>query len=617
MNQSDLNNILSSEGSALFYTPPQGKKGTSLIFKDPKEILSASDAASVKRILNKTERLIHSGLSGFILADYEAGYLFEKKLHRYIVPVKDHPVKIFLYKKDNITEIPSGELHFFSSGQKEYSLSGFHFNTSKKEYTANIEKIKNLIREGDTYQVNYTVRGKFRFKGNPFGLFKVLLFNQSALYSAFINTGGRYILSLSPELFFSVAGDEIVTRPMKGTLKRTDLYSNGGDNPEFLKQSEKERSENLMIVDLLRNDLGRISHYGSVKTEKLFQVEKYETLYQMVSTIRGKLNRQTDLYDIFRNIFPCGSVTGAPKIRTMEIISELEKEPRGIYTGSIGLLFSDKKIFNVAIRTLTIDKKTGAGEIGLGSGIVWDSKPGNEYKEVILKSRFLTKPDQPFRLIETMLLKDGIFLFKEEHLGRLEKSSRFFLFNFDRHKITLHLNKILKYYPRGEFKVRLLLSKEGSVESEVLPPAKQEGEMKIIISEKRNHSADKFLYHKTTSRKVYDREYHKYIKQGFFDVVFLNENEEICEGAISNIFLRKGNVWYTPEITCGLLPGIYRKFLLDNLEKVSETKLYLNDLIAADEIVLVNSVRGRISVDKIYHKDKIIFRKMPAHHWRG
>ena len=273
-------------------------------------------------------------------------------------------------------------------------------------------------------------------------------------------------------MFFEIKRTLIKSMPMKGTIKR-------GINPvddkllfKKLKQSEKNKAENVMIVDMIRNDLGRISRYGSIKVDNLFEIEKYESVYQMISTANSKMNKKVKLSGVLRNIFPCASITGAPKIRTMEIIRELEKERRGIYTGSIGLITKDKITFNVAIRTVVLNNNCKSGSIGLGSGIVWDSIASEEYEETILKGRFLTSPNKKFQLIETMLVENkNIFLLKD-HLERLRISADYFLFNFDESKILKQLNSITSRLDQKKYKLRMTLNKYGSLElsvSEIAP----------------------------------------------------------------------------------------------------------------------------------------------------
>ena len=361
-----------------------------------------------------------------------------------------------------------------------------------------------------------------------------------------------------------------------------------------------------MIVDLIRNDLGRLAEYGSVSVRQLFSTEKYESLFQMVSTITAKLKKEATLGAVIKNIFPCGSITGAPKIRTMEIINELEKEERGIYTGSIGVFNKDKVNFNVAIRTLTVNKKTSRGELGIGAGIVWDSEPQKEYEETLLKSNFLTKPEHYFDLFETMLFEKGKILFLEEHLERLKLAAEFFLFNFKERKIRKSFDdKIVELEHGKKYKIKINLNKWGKIKIETSDLPSEAEIVKIVVSEKKINSQNRFQYFKTTNRRLYDSEYQKYSYKDFFDVIFLNEKNEVAEGSITNIFIRKDNSWLTPKLTSGILNGIYRSHLLKD-DNIKEKLIFIEDLLKADEIKLVNSVRGEIKVNQLCYKNQIV-----------
>jgi para-aminobenzoate synthetase/4-amino-4-deoxychorismate lyase len=326
----------------------------------------------------------------------------------------------------------------------------------------------------------------------------------------------------------------------------------------------------------------------------------------MVSSISAKLKKEVTLGTVLKNIFPCGSVTGAPKIRTMEIINELEKEERGIYTGSIGLFNKDEINFNVAIRTLTVNKKTGMGELGIGAGIVWDSDPQKEYEETLLKSKFLAEPENYFDLFETMLVENAKILFLEEHIERLRLAADFSLFNFNQNKIRKSIyDKIVELNNAKKFKIRLILNKWGSVNIETSDLSLIPDNIKIIISGKRINTQNRFQYFKTTNRELYDDEYQKYSAKGFFDVIFLNEKDKVVEGSITNIFIRKGNSWLTPPLTSGILNGIYRSYLLKEND-IKEKEVSLEDLLKADDIKLVNSVRGEVRVNQLYYLNEII-----------
>ncbi len=477
----------------------------------------------------------------------------------------------------------------------------FKLNRSDTQFFDDIKKIKHHIKEGDTYQVNYTVKGKFKFSGSRSSFFQQLLFNQSAKYSAFINTDEEFIISLSPELFFHKRGRKIISHPMKGTIRRGHNHSLDRIAETELKSGEKNRAENVMIVDLIRNDFGRICRYGSISVPELFKIEKYESLFQMVSEVQGELRRKTKMLGILQNIFPCGSVTGAPKIRTMEIINEIEKEKREIYTGSIGLLTPEELKMNVAIRTITINKNTGDGIMGLGSGIVWDSNPQSEYEEVLLKSKFLTEPLDNFEIFETMTYENGKIKFLNDHLARMKSAADYFLFRFSEKKIRKQLiNRVAEIDKQKPRKVKLSLSKWGEIKVDITDNLKLSKNVSVIISQNKINSKDKFRYFKTTNRKMYDDEYSHYNSKGFFEVLYLNEKDEIAEGSRTNIFLRKGNAWFTPHLESGALPGIYRNYLIQNKLNVVEKNIQVKDLIEASELLLTNALRGEVKVNKLF-----------------
>jgi para-aminobenzoate synthetase/4-amino-4-deoxychorismate lyase len=414
-------------------------------------------------------------------------------------------------------------------------------------------------------------------------------------------------------------GRRIVSRPMKGTARRGRTTREDGEIAEWLRGDPKNRSENVMIVDLVRNDLGRVAQTGSVKVEELFAVERYPTLWQMTSTVIAELRPDASFHDVFRALFPCGSVTGAPKVRAMQLIAELEDAPRGVYTGAIGFFSPRQTVFNVTIRTLELD---GAhGTMGAGSGVVIDSDAAAEYRECLLKAKFLTGPvhrttsptsenvpivSQPDKLflIETMLW-DGGYPLLELHLDRLEDSARYFDFSFDRAAVRAALDDHARPFadqqladtaPRSPRKVRLLIiDAEGNVEigSEALPPSDDPNRIgRVRLSSVRTNPADATLYHKTTQRPLYSLEHLRAKDRGYDDVLFLNLRGEVTEGAISNVFVVKDGRWFTPPVECGLLPGIYRRHLLETRPEIEERVLTLDDLRAADTIYLCNAARG-------------------------
>ncbi|MFZ1519424.1 MAG: aminodeoxychorismate synthase component I [Ignavibacteriaceae bacterium] len=604
MNISEIiNKILSTPNSGFFYTPPIYGKSDSYLFFKPEEIVTIKSIKNLDEKLNRIDEIVKKGFVGYSLLNYEAGYLLEKTLNKFL-PKNENLIQFFFYEKNDVQKIKSSEIDFV--GLEKYKIKNFELNTSKNEFTNSIRKIKSYIEEGDTYQVNYTIKGKFDFEGSYSSLFSNLGSNQSARYIAVINNNNKIIISLSPELFFEINGRKISSKPMKGTAKRGIDHLNDESIKYELERSEKNRAENVMIVDLIRNDLGRISEYGSVKVENIFDVEKYETVYQMVSTVESKLKKNVKLSDVLKKIYPCGSITGAPKIRTMEIISELEKENRGIYTGSIGLITKDKITFNVAIRTLAIDKISGKSEIGLGSGIVWDSNASEEFEETKLKGKFLTDPAKRFEIIETMLVENKKIFLLKEHLTRLKEASIYFLFKYDEREISKQLLSIVSKIDNKKYKLRIVLDKWGRLNYSVSEIVDEIEKVKVVVSEKRINSQNKFQYFKTTNRKLYDSEYNNYFRLGYFDVLFLNERSEIAEGAITNIFVEKNGNTFTPPISSGILDGVYRNYFLQNNSKVVEKTLWLQDLENADKIYLTNSVRKVVVVNELVINNKII-----------
>ncbi|MDH4320015.1 MAG: aminodeoxychorismate synthase component I, partial [Desulfobulbaceae bacterium] len=405
-------------------------------------------------------------------------------------------------------------------GQREigYRLDHLRLNLEREDYLAAIARIKQYIEAGDTYQVNFTLKLLFDFAGSAEAFYVALRRNQSVGHGAYLRHGDRRVLSFSPELFFRKDGEVCTVRPMKGTVRRGRTCAEDGANGAWLRGDIKNRSENVMIVDLLRNDLGRVCRMGSVQVDSLFDVETYESLHQMTSTIHGRLRPEAGLAELFRALFPCGSVTGAPKIRTMEIIRELETAPRGVYTGAIGYLAPNgDAAFSVPIRTVALCGEKG--EMGIGSGVVYDSDPVGEWEECRLKGRFLTEPRPPFLLIETLLqsFADGYWLL-DLHLDRLAGAAGFFGYPFSRSAVRERLAAV-PWGKDGEAaqRVRLTLAKDGTLEVAAVPCALPQGIgfgepdssgplPQICISAQAVDSRNVFLYHKTTRRELFDAE---------------------------------------------------------------------------------------------------------------
>lgn len=492
-----------------------------------------------------------------------------------------------------------------------YRLANLRFSQDRGAYLGKVARVKEYIAAGDTYQVNYTLKLLFDFAGAPGALYETLRRNQSVAYGAFLRSGSRRILSFSPELFFRKTGRECLARPMKGTGRRGATLEEDRRAGSRLAEDPKNRSENVMIVDLLRNDLGRLCEEGTVETVSLFDVETYETLHQLTSTIRGHLRPDISLRRLFQALFPCGSVTGAPKIRTMEIIRELEDEERGVYTGAIGFIGPDGGgVFNVPIRTVVLDGNRG--EMGIGSGIVHDSDAEAEWEECRLKARFIEAPAEEFQLIETLLWQPAqCFYLLELHLERLRNSAIYWGFPFRPELLRRRLTEAVTSAAGGDsgcLRMRLLLYKDGRVTVDVegcaplRPPAASEtGEGNsplVTLAPLATDPDDPFLYHKTTRRQVYDRERQRAVAAGCFEVLFVNRRGELTEGSFTNLFIRRGRELLTPPLSCGLLDGVLRRALLSGVVPlpaglvIREAILRPADLETAEAILVGNSLRG-------------------------
>lgn len=566
--------------------------------ESPEIVLQASQTDEIVPVLQGVERLVANGYFAAGFMAYEAGFAFLSKLPS--PPSTDLPLIWFGLSRKVKKNVPL-PLHATLQDGQQAIPEDLSLNLDRGSYGNSIEKIRDYISKGDTYQVNFTMRYRGRFEGSAAALYEQLRKKQGVSYAAYIETDDWAILSLSPELFFRKRKNEITVRPMKGTAPRGRTLQEDKENAQRLISSPKEMSENLMIVDLLRNDLGKVCEPGSIQVTRAMEVERYETLLQMTSNIRGILKPDIKLIDLMRAAFPSGSVTGAPKLRTMQIIHELEREPRSIYTGAIGFLSGEDACFNVAIRTAVVNKRRGTIEMGVGSGILFEADPSFEYDECKLKGNFLTQASPEFQLLETLLWEpEGGFRHLELHLSRLLSSAEYFLFSVEPGFLRALLSqKCLEYSQlyREPQRVRLLVSSTGNTDLQVSSLEPPTTNLTVCISTKRTNSADRFLFHKTTHRNFYDQELAAARANGYFEVLFKNEREEITEGAITNVLIKQAGVFYTPPITCGLLPGILRKSLFESKKfQVKERVLFEEDLLKADAVYVCNSVRGLLKV---------------------
>jgi para-aminobenzoate synthetase/4-amino-4-deoxychorismate lyase len=463
---------------------------------------------------------------------------------------------------------------------------------SKRQYQQAIQSIRDYIEAGDTYQVNFTFPLVGQLTGDSFNWFRRIAESQAAAYSAYLEIGSHTILSFSPELFVERRGKALLTRPMKGTLARGRWLEEDRERAEQLRSSQKDRAENVMIVDLLRSDLGKIAETGSVEVTELFAVEYLNRVLQMTSTITAVQKPDVTIADMFRALFPCGSVTGAPKARTMEIIEEIEQHPRGVYTGAIGLIHPNgDAVFSVPIRTLVVDHANGAATFGVGGGITWDSTSEGEYEECRLKARFLTDPWEDFDLLETMALEDGEFDLLDRHLARARGSALYFGFRWNDAAISRAIDDARQSHPLQRWRVRLIINRNGEARTEASPlDRRQRGApLAVKFASRAVDDRDPLVFHKTTARSRYDIELERC--RPCDDVILWNDRDEVTESTVANVVVYSEGKHWTPPREAGLLAGTLRE------ELISKGKLFVRtitkeELIAASSFSLINSVRG-------------------------
>ena len=463
-----------------------------------------------------------------------------------------------------------------------------------ESYTRAIHRIRGYIARGDTYQVNYTFRLRKEFRQDPYALFHSLASRETPPFAAYLDLDSHAICSFSPELFFRLDGDLLVSRPMKGTRPRG--LSSGDDllAADRLRRSPKNRAENIMVVDMVRNDLGRVARAGSVAVSSMYDIEQYPTVWQMTSTVEA--HTDAPVPEIVAALFPPASITGAPKIRTMELIRELEDSPRHVYTGAIGWVAPGRTAqFSVAIRTLTADRRANEAEYGVGGGIVWDSDPRDEYQECLTKAAVLARREIEFSLLETMLWTPGGGIgLLEDHLARLRSSARYFGRPFDEALIRQQIAEaigIREGTAASGRRIRLLLARTGEVaiQSAPIQPPRADGPHRVKLAADPIDPRDPFLYHKTTHRAIYDRA--RRTAGECDDVILWNLRHEVTESCIATVVVDIGGSLFTPPVACGLLPGVSRARLL-RAGTVRERVITVDDLRKADRLYLSNAVRG-------------------------
>lgn len=583
--------VADTPGAILFEssTVSSAQHNRSLLFQDPIRWLEVHDLNQLPATFAAIDEALAQGqwVAGYLA--YECGYHWEPTAFPNYKPASTAlPLAAFgIYAEPTLCTLsPQQSPH-------EAGLIDLIASLTPEQYTHQFDLAQQYISAGDTYQLNVTGEVAAPYPGDPADLFAHMMAAQPVDLGAMLHIGSCHILSASPELFFHQRGREIVVRPMKGTAPRGSTPSEDDLLAVSLAADEKNRAENVMIVDLLRNDLGRIAEFGSVHPDKLFTVERLPSLLQMTSEISATLRPGITPYRLFAALFHSGSIIGAPKVHSMQLIRSLEQRDRGVYTGAIGFWSPrNEALFSVAIRTAVLD--SGHLTMGVGSGLVADSVATSEYKECLLKADFLRDPT--FGLIETMRWQHGRCELLEFHLDRLQSSAEHFHFCFDREVIRRAIERQSSNLdPLMPYKLRLVLDRHGVCSfnpAEPIAPEDPATPLRVQLWSTRIDSTDSMLQHKTTRRSLYDRAYAEARRQGRADVIFTNEHGYITEGAIHNIFVRHNDQWSTPPITAGVLPGVYRRHLLLTHPEIVEANLTPESIQTADELWLTNAVRG-------------------------
>ncbi len=567
------------------------------IYSDPIDIIRANDASAVDAALSAIEAARGRGLHCAGYFSYELGYLLEPRLAPRIPARREVPLLWFGVFRDRQVRRGTDASAWFEENFTGRAYGGpLHFSETRESYDEKFRRAQDYLRAGDIYQVNLTFPAEFAFAGDPLALYARLRARGQGGHSAYIEDGVNTILSLSPELFFTLKEGVITARPMKGTAPRVDHGPTDDKMRDWLLSSEKNRAENLMIVDLIRNDLGRIAKTGTVKTRDLFAVESYPTVHQMVSTVSAELREHIVPADLLNAVFPCGSITGAPKIRAMEIIRELEPAPRGIYCGAIGAFAPDGSAsFNVAIRTLTI--RDNRGTLGVGGAVTADSESAAEFEECVLKARYYTEGRPPIALIETMRWEPGAgFVLADLHLDRLARSAALLGLPFDRARFRAELDNAASDVAAATMPMRFrFLFDEQSVTSrgEGFIPTTPQTVWRYGLSDHRVPSNDLLARHKTDWRTLYDAERALWSAKGADEVLFLNEKDELAEGGISNVFLTLEGRLITPPLSSGALDGVLRRSLIERGVCAEET-ITLAMLARAESLWFGNALRGLV-----------------------
>lgn len=567
------------------------------------------DPVTLDAVWAEVDADLRAGLHAVLLADYEWGAKLMKAGHAGLGPRDVSSLRVLMFRE--LARLSNDEVDAWLAARGSEAACGvmnLKPSVDRPGFTRAIDRIHEAIRAGETYQVNYTYRLHGEAYGSPVDLYRRLRARQTVAYGALIALPGEeatHVLSRSPELFLRHEAGTLTARPMKGTAPRIAAPESDSETARLLSLDIKNRAENLMIVDLLRNDLGRVAQTGSVKVPALFAIEPYATLFQMTSTVNARVKPEVGFAELLRAVFPCGSITGAPKHHTMELIAGLETTPRGLYCGAIGWVDAPREherigdfCLSVAIRTLTLGAVEGGlrpARLGIGAGIVLDSRADDEFEECLLKARFLTGLDPGFQLFETLWARRGEARHLDRHLARLERSARALGFAFDPDEARAVVDATLASLPAGApSRLRVALSHGGELAVTHAPLAPlPRGEVGLLIAPERLPDHNPLSAHKTTLRQLYDAGVQAAERAGAFDSLFFTADGRLVEGGRSSVFLQLDGRWCTPPLSDGALPGVMRAQLLaDPGWATTERSLSLADLQRAQAIVVCNSLRG-------------------------
>jgi para-aminobenzoate synthetase/4-amino-4-deoxychorismate lyase len=560
-----------------------------LWFRDPVAVVSARAPAEVVPALAEVEAAVEGrGLLAAGFLAYEAAPALDQALQ--VRAGGAAPLLWFaLFRGAETVPAPDEP----EGGALDTVALAWRPSVSPARYRAALARIRRHIGDGETYQVNYTYRLRAALAGDPRALFAGMIRAQGPGYAAYLDTGALAVCSASPELFLARVGEQVLSRPMKGTRGRAPTPERDALRARELAGAVKDRAENIMIVDMVRNDLGRVAQTGTVRVPRLLAVERYPTVWQMSSDVRCETRATTA--ELLAASFPPASVTGAPKPRTMAIIAALEDSPRQVYTGCAGFLAPGRRVqLNVAIRTAVVDRAAGLAEYGVGGGIVWDSRAGDELEETRAKARIVLEPRPRFSLVETLRWRPGQgYLLRERHLARLARTAAYFDFPLDARAIVTALDALEGQLGTQDQRVRLQLSERGEIGVQARPiDAAEEGgprPVRVALAAEPVDPDDPFLYHKTTRRETYERA--RASRPGCDDVLLWNRRGELTESCIANLVVVLDARRYTPPVDCGLLAGTYRGWLLEQ-GLVEERVIRVEDLAHAERVLLVSSVRG-------------------------